>query len=628
MRLRLTVNGQEQDADDVWPGESLLYVLRERMGLPGSKNACEQGECGSCTVYLDGVTVCACLVAAGQAQGREVRTVEGLHDGDRLHPLQQAFLDAGAVQCGFCTPGLLVAADDLLRRRRGAGLGPPSDGEIREALAGNLCRCTGYEKILDAVRSAAEQRPDAPNRWPVRVMTEPAESTALEGCSVVTMDGERHEYASGHVVVHGNRITHVGDGAAPRGLPGCRYVDASGCLATPGLVNTHHHLYQWVTRGFAADDTLFGWLTTLYPVWGGLDADIVRTAATGSLAWLARSGCTTTTDHHYVFPRGGGDVFGAEIEAAARVGLRFHPCRGSMDLGRSAGGLPPDSVVEGRDDILAATQEAIDRHHDPSADSMVRVAVAPCSPFSVTPELLTQAAELARRNGVLLHTHLAETLDEQDFCGERFGCTPVEYLAGLGWLGPDVWLAHAVHLDDSAVARLARTQTGVAHCPSSNARLGAGICRTSDLRAAGVRVGLGVDGAASNEASSLLEEVRHALLFARAVGGPTALTVREALELATLGGARVLGRDAELGSLEKGKLADVALWRLDGLGHRDIADPVAALVLGAPPPLELLLVDGHPVVERGAVVTVDETEVAADVAAAAGTLLDRAGVRR
>ncbi|HEU4348002.1 MAG TPA: 8-oxoguanine deaminase [Actinoplanes sp.] len=445
----------------------------------------------------------------------------------------------------------------------------------------------------------------------------------LEGATVVTMDPQRSEYATGHVVVQDNRITAVGPG--PSGLDGPR-LDVTGCLVTPGFVNTHHHLYQWATRGLAQQDDLFGWLTALYPVWGGIDADIVRTAATGSLAWLARSGCTTTMDHHYVFPRDGGDVFGAEIEAASRVGLRFHPTRGSMDLGQSKGGLPPDRVVEDRDEILAATQTAIEKHHDPSPDAMVRVAVAPCSPFSVTPELLTEAATLARRYGVLLHTHLAETLDEEDFCRQKFGCTPIEYMDRLGWLGPDVWFAHAVHLDDAAIATMSRTGTGAAHCPSSNARLGAGICRSADLHRAGVRIGLGVDGAASNEASSLLEEVRHAVLFARARGGPEELAVRDAVEMATMGGARVLRREAEIGSLEPGKLADLAVWRLDGLGHVDIVDPVAALVLGAPPPLELLLVNGRPVVEKDRAVTVDETVLAAEVAAASKTLLTRAGV--
>jgi cytosine/adenosine deaminase-related metal-dependent hydrolase len=447
----------------------------------------------------------------------------------------------------------------------------------------------------------------------------------IENATVVTMDGALTEHRTGHVVVEGNRITAVGAGAAPASRDPKR-VDAAGCLVTPGFVNTHHHLYQWVTRGLAVDATLFGWLTALYPVWGGIDADIVRTAATGSLAWLARSGCTTASDHHYVFPRDGGDVFAAEIEAAATVGLRFHPCRGSMDLGQSKGGLPPDRIVEDRDEILTATQAAIDKHHDPLPDAMVRVAVAPCSPFSVTPELLSEAAELARRNGVLLHTHLAETLDEEDFCREKFGCTPVEYMQRLGWLGDDVWFAHAVHLSDDAIGVMAGTGTGVAHCPSSNARLGAGICRSADLYRAGVRIGLGVDGAASNEASSLLEEVRHAVLFARARGGPEELTVRDALEMATMGGARVLGRQDEIGSLEPGKVADLAVWRLDGLGHADIVDPVAALVLGAPPPLDLLLVNGRVVVEHDRVVTVDETNLAADVAAASRTLLSRTGV--
>jgi cytosine/adenosine deaminase-related metal-dependent hydrolase len=449
--------------------------------------------------------------------------------------------------------------------------------------------------------------------------------TVFDGCSVVTMDGARAEYASGHVVTDGTRITAVGEGPAPRDLEGARYVDSSGCLATPGLVNTHHHLYQWATRGFAVDGTLFEWLTALYPVWGRMDAETVQLAATGSLAWLARSGCTTTTDHNYVFPRDGGDVLAAEIEAARAVGLRFHPTRGSMDLGESDGGLPPDNVVEDIDEILAATERAIDTYHDTSFDSMLRIGVAPCSPFSVTGDLLVQAAELARAKEVRLHTHLCETLDEEDFCREHFGRSPMEYMESLGWLGPDVWFAHAVHLDDAAIATMAASGTGAAHCPSSNARLGAGIARARDLLDAGVPLGLGVDGAASNEASSLLEEVRHAVLFARARGGPDQMSVRDALALATRGGAQVLGRQDEIGSLEVGKLADIALWRLDTLAHIDIADPVAALVLGAPPPLELLLVNGEAVVERDRLVGVDEETVAAEVLGARKKLLARAG---
>jgi cytosine/adenosine deaminase-related metal-dependent hydrolase len=449
----------------------------------------------------------------------------------------------------------------------------------------------------------------------------------LEGAAVATVGPDRAVHAGGYVVVDGPWITAVGPGSAPP-VDGAHRVDATGCLITPGFVNTHQHLYQWVTRGLAVDDTLFGWLTSLYPVWAGIDEEITHTAALGALSWLARTGCTTASDHHYVFPRDGGDLLAAEVAAAQRVGLRFHPTRGSMDLGRSAGGLPPDEVVEDIEDILVATESAVDRFHDPAPESMVRMAVAPCSPFTVTADLLKRAAELARKRGVRMHTHLAETTDEDQFCRERYGCSPVDYVESLGWLGPDVWLAHAIHLDDGDIAALAATGTSVAHCPSSNARLGAGICRSRDLRDAGVAVGLGVDGAASNEAGSLVEELRHALLFARARGGPQALTVMDVLEMATRGGARALGREAEIGSLEPGKLADLAVWRLDTLPHADIADPVAALVLGAPPPLELLLVHGRPVIERDHVTGVDEAEVASAARRSHQTLLTRSGVSR
>ena len=445
--------------------------------------------------------------------------------------------------------------------------------------------------------------------------------TVISNAVVATVDPERHEYSSGHVVVTGNRITAVGAGPAPDHVVADRQIDASGCLVTPGLVNTHHHLYQWVTRGLAVDETLFGWLTTLYPIWARMDEVTVRTAATGALTWLAKTGCTYSTDHHYVFPNDGGDLLAAEIDGARRVGLRFHPTRGSMDLGESQGGLPPDHVVEDLDDILAASEAAIDRFHNPADDSMLRIGLAPCSPFSVTPDLLRQSAELARRKGVRLHTHLCETLDEENFCHERFGLTPVDYMETLGWLGPDVWYAHAVHLDDMSIAKMAATGTSAAHCPTSNARLGSGIARVRDMRDAGVAVGLGVDGAASNESDSLWEELHHAVLFARAKGGPQALAVRDALEIATMGGARVLGRERDLGSLEVGKLADIAVWRLDTLPHSDIVDPIAALVLGSQPPLELLLVDGRPVVEHGDVLTVNEEEVGREARDASKRLL-------
>jgi cytosine/adenosine deaminase-related metal-dependent hydrolase len=446
----------------------------------------------------------------------------------------------------------------------------------------------------------------------------------VEDCAVVTMDDDRSEFESGHVVVRGNRIAAVGPGPAPQ-TAGARRIDGRGCLLTPGLVNTHHHLYQWITRGLAVDATLFEWLTTLYPVWAGIDADTTRIAATGALARLARTGCTTTTDHHYVFPIGAGDLLEAEVTAAAEVGLRFHPCRGSMDLGASAGGLPPDHVVEPIDAILDATRAAVERFHDPSFDSMLRIGVAPCSPFSVSRELLAESAVLARDYDVRLHTHVAEAADEQQYCLQRFGVPPVDYLAELGWTGPDVWFAHGVHLSDADIGVLAQTGTGVAHCPTSNGRLGAGIARTAELLAAGVPVGLGVDGAASNEESALHAEMHQAVLFARARGGPRALSVRAALEAATRGGARLLGREAEIGALTPGRLADLALWRIDGTAHAGIADPVAALVLGGMPPLRLLSVNGRIVVADNEICTVDEQQVAARVVAAQAALVAKAG---
>jgi len=435
-------------------------------------------------------------------------------------------------------------------------------------------------------------------------------TVVIDGAHVVAGNGA--EYESGHVVAVDGVITRVAAGPAPA-HPGARVVDGRGCVATAGLVNTHHHLYQWATQGLFADATLFEWLSGSYELWRGLDARTVAETATAGLSWLALSGCTTVSDHHYVFPAGGGDIAAAEVEAARAVGVRLELARGSMDRGRSAGGLPPDSVTETPDGALAATEAAIDAHHDPAFDAMTRVAVAPCSPFTVSRELMSGAAELARSKGVRLHTHLAETRDEEEQCLAEFGTTPVDYADKLGWLGTDVWLAHAVHLGDAAVSRVAATGTGVAHCPSSNARLGAGICRTADLLEAGAAVGLGVDGPASSELSTLSGEMRQAVLMARARGGPRALTARQALHMATLGGARCLGRAAETGSLEAGKLADIALWRVDGFGHDSIDDPVVALVFGPHAPLESLLVGGCAVVEGGELRT-----VSAESAAAAG----------
>ncbi|GGC63012.1 8-oxoguanine deaminase [Hoyosella rhizosphaerae] len=447
----------------------------------------------------------------------------------------------------------------------------------------------------------------------------------IRNAHIVTMDALKREF-DGSVVFEGNRIIAVGE--EPDDLPEkATIIDGRGCVLTPGLVNTHHHLYQWITRGLAADFELFHWLVTLYPKWKDLTKDTVYTAAIASLSRLAATGCTTTADHHYVFPPTGdrgkrADMLGSEITAAAAVGLRFHPTRGSMDLGRSNGGLPPDQLVEPLRDILTDSEKALTEWHDASPGSMLRIGLAPCSPFSASADLMRETASLARDYGARLHTHLAETQQEVEFCHQNLGGSPLDYVAELGWTGPDVWFAHAVHLEDREIELLAATRTAVAHCPTSNARLGAGIARLRDMVRAGVTVGLGVDGAASNEGTSLIEEVRHALLFARARDGAEALTARQALELATIGGAKVLGRANDIGSIEVGKLADLALWRLDTLPHTGIADPVVALVMGSAPPLERLFVDGRAIVENDHVVTVD-VEKAAKVVLTAQLVMAR-----
>jgi cytosine/adenosine deaminase-related metal-dependent hydrolase len=437
----------------------------------------------------------------------------------------------------------------------------------------------------------------------------------IEGCAVACVDAAGTEYADGYIATEGARITAVGMGAAPEELRHAADVriDGTGLLATPGLVNCHHHLYQWLTRGRAQQGTLFEWLTELYPTWARIDDDMQVAATRAGLAALATSGCSTSTDHHYLHPHHAGDMLAIEIASAGEIGVRFHPCRGSMDLGASHGGLPPDAVVEDRDTILAATQSAIERFHDARFESMVRIAVAPCSPFSVTGDLMREAATLARKHGVRLHTHLAETDDEEAYCLEQFGRRPVDYLDELEWLGPDVWLAHCIHLNDDEIRRFGETGTGVAHCPSSNARLGAGIAPVMDLVRAGAAVGLGVDGAASNEAGELQIELREALLFARLRGGPTAMTVRQALELGTMHGARCLGRQDEIGSLEAGKLADIALWDISSTAHAGMDDPVAALVLGPPRRVHTMLVQGKVIVDAGNLLTADEQQLAREL---------------
>lgn len=448
--------------------------------------------------------------------------------------------------------------------------------------------------------------------------------TVIENAYVATVDSVDTEHERGHVVIDGTRIVAVGAGDAPEELlGGATRIDGSGHLVTPGLVNTHHHLYQWLTRGIAQDAILFDWLVALYPSWSRIDEELVRDGAAGAMAVLARSGCTTVADHHYVFPQGSGDILGGIIESATDIGLRLHATRGSMDLGASQGGLPPDFAVESTDAALQASADAVARYHDDGFDSMVRVALAPCSPFSVTADLLRESAVLARELGVRLHSHGAETSEEEAFCREKFGMGPTDYFESLGWLGEDVWLAHCVHLDERAIGKFAATGTGVAHCPSSNARLAAGTAPVVDLLRAGVPVGLGVDGAASNESGQLGTEVRNSLLMQRLRYGADAFSGRDALRIATMGGARVLGRDTELGSLEKGKLADIALWRIDDVENAGIHDPLAALTLGAMPPVSRLFVNGQVIVDDGNLAKADQNDIARTAASAARELARR-----
>ena len=424
----------------------------------------------------------------------------------------------------------------------------------------------------------------------------------LRDAHVVTMDDAGSEHAGGWVLVRDGLIAAVGSGEEPESE---ERLDLGGALVTPGLVNTHHHLYQTLTRARAADSTLFEWLVELYPVWARLDAEAEYAAARTGLAELARSGCSTVFDHHYVFPRGRSGILEAELQAARELGLRFVASRGSMDLGASHGGLPPDSLVETLDEILTDTERVA-----ALADGdLLQIAVAPCSPFSVTRQLMVESAALARRLGLRLHTHLAETADEDEFCRERYGCTPVEYLIDVGWLGDDVWCAHCVHVDVGDLPHFAKHGVGVAHCPASNLRLGAGVAPVREMLDAGVHVGLGVDGSASNERGDLMFEVKQALLVARGRGGPKAMTAREALRMGTRGGAAVLGRD-DIGSLEPGKRADIAVWRMDGLELAGAGDPVAGLVLSGPHRVDRLYVGGVPVVRSGHLVRADEDEIA------------------
>jgi cytosine/adenosine deaminase-related metal-dependent hydrolase len=426
-------------------------------------------------------------------------------------------------------------------------------------------------------------------------------TTVFHNAHVVTMDDVGSEHDSGWLLVGDGIIGDVGGGSRPDAM---ETVDLGGAVVTPGLVNTHHHLWQNLTRARAQNENLFGWLKALYPVWARIDEEAEYAAARAGLAELALSGCTTVFDHHYLFPPGTTGLLEAEIRAARELGVRIVASRGSMDLGESDGGLPPDGVVEDRDDILAATEAAASLADGES----VEIAVAPCSPFSVTAELMRESAELARRLGLHLHTHLAETVEEDEYARDKFGCSPVEYIEQFGWLAEDVWCAHCVHLSPEDVTKFALSRVGVAHCPTSNMRLGAGIAPVRDLLDEGVRVGLGVDGSASNERGDLFLEVKQALLVARARGGPAAMTARDALRLGTSGGAAVLGRD-DIGALAPGKRADFAVWRTDGLELGGADDPVAGLVFAGPHRVHGLYVGGREVVRDGHLRNADEHEI-------------------
>lgn len=426
----------------------------------------------------------------------------------------------------------------------------------------------------------------------------------IQGADVLlTMNDRRDEVHGADVLLRGGVIADVGANLQTRG----EVVRARGCVVTPGLVNTHHHLSQSLTRAVPGgqDALLFGWLRTLYPIWARFGPEEMHVSALTGLAELALSGCTLTSDHLYLFPNGA--RLEDTIHAAAEIGMRFHPTRGAMSIGESAGGLPPDALVEDEESILKDCIRVIDAFHDPLEGSMCRVGIAPCSPFSVSRDLMRESALLARDKRVMLHTHLAENAEDVAYAQERFGCRPGQYAEDLGWTGPDVWHAHCVKLDAQEIGLFAKTRTGVAHCPCSNCRLGSGIAPLRAMRDAGVPVGLGVDGSASNDAGNLMLEARQAMLLQRVARGADAMSAREALEIATRGGAEVLGRP-DCGQIAIGKRADLAIWDVSRIESAGSWDP-AALVLAGPHSVRDLFVEGRPVVRDGQIVTLDLARV-------------------
>ena len=439
-------------------------------------------------------------------------------------------------------------------------------------------------------------------------MTIPADLVVRDARCVATLDGERRELRGGWVAVTDGLVSGVGTADPP---PASTTIDASDCLVTPGLINAHHHLFQNLTRAYPpmTDKPLFGWLQSLYPLWRAIDTEAVYVSAWVGLAELALSGCTTSTDHLYLHPRGSGDLLTAEIEAARDLGVRFHPTRGSMSLSEKDGGLPPDDVVADDDEILAACEDAVARHHDRSHGAMTRIALAPCSPFTVTEELMVRTAELAERLDVRLHTHFAENAEDDEFSLATFGVRPMEYLERTGWCTDRTWVAHCVMPNPAEIGRLGAAGVGAAHCPSSNLILASGIAPVVDLRAAGVKVGLGVDGSSSADSASLWLEARQAMLLAKLRNGAAAGTARMALEIATLGGAGCLGRSGELGVLAPGAVGDVAVWDLTGPRFAGaLADPIEAWLRCGPAAARDTIVAGVAVVRHGALVSdrVDE----------------------
>lgn len=417
--------------------------------------------------------------------------------------------------------------------------------------------------------------------------------------TIVTMDAALSELAQADIRVENGVITEIGMGLEAADDT----IDAKGCVVTPGLVNTHHHLYQTLTRAVPGgqDALLFGWLQTLYPIWSRFGPEEMFTSAQIGLAELALSGCTLTSDHLYLYPNGA--RLDDTIAAAHEIGMRFHPTRGAMSIGESDGGLPPDALVEREEHILNDCIRVIDTYHDPREGSMVRVGVAPCSPFSVSRDLMRNAAALARDKGVMLHTHLAENDEDIAYSLEKFGCRPGQYAEDLGWTGPDVWHAHCVKLDGHEIDLFAKSRTGVAHCPCSNCRLGSGIAPVRAMRDAGVPVGLGVDGSASNDTGNLVAEARQAMLLQRVASGANAMSAREALYIATRGGAEVLGRP-DCGQIAVGKRADIAIWDVTGVDSAGSWDP-AALLLAGPTRVKHLLVEGRQIVRDGHVTSID-----------------------